>query len=175
MMDVFKRGPLPTLVSVVTTVHNGAVNAAPVTWFTPCSYDPPMVFVALKRKSDTFKNIEEHGQFVLQTVPFKFAQKVHNLAKSLPREESEIVHEELWTVKSKLIEVPRLAIAVQWFECRAEPSMIQLVGETHAQVIACVLEHNARVLEGENEELPLLYFGGLKYSRAQKSIQVEPY
>jgi len=176
MMDVFKRGPLPTLVAVVTTKYNGVVNAAPVTWFTPCSYDPPLLFVALKREKDTLKNIVETGEFVLQTVPFKNVQSVHNLARNLPRDESEVEYEGLDVVESSKIDVPRLTIAVQWFECRVDPLTIHTWGKTHAQVIASVLNEDVRALEKSwHEELPLLYFGGLKYARSLRSIEVEPY
>ena len=175
MMDVFKRGPLPTLVAVVTTEHNGVVNAAPVTWFTPCSYEPPMLMVALKKGRDTIKNIEATRQFVLQTVPFEHAQKVHNLARQLPYGQSEVEYEGLEVVKSQTVSVPRLKMAVQWFECFVDPRAIMCHGNTHVQVVAQVMNTDVRELVSGDEELPLLYFGGMKYAKALRSIEVEPY
>jgi len=167
---LLKKGPLPTLVAVVTTKYNGVVNAAPVTWFTPCSYEPPRLALATKVESDTSANIRDTGQFVLQTVPFTDAQVVHNLARKLSRGESEVEYEGLEVVKSEFVDVPRLKIALQWFECRLE----QVIScDTHYLWIAEVL--NSEIPEIGSEEIPLLYFGGLKYAKPCEPIKVKPY
>ena len=180
---IFKVGPLPMTVGVITTLHGlhgDVVNAAPVTWFTPVSYEPPLMLIALKREKDSKKNIEEMGEFVLQTVPFDCIQKVHNLARGLPRNESEVEYEGLEVVKSKHVHVPRLKIALQWFECIVNPMTIHTWGLTHAQIIGRVLnadeEEVSRLkLSDEDEEHVAMYFGGLNYARPHRSIAVKPY
>ncbi len=151
MAHVFKQGPIPTLVAVVTTMHNGIVNSAPVTWFTPCSYTPAMIMVALKKDNDTIKNIEDTEEFVIQTVEETCFQDVHNMAKTLPRTESELDQDNVnvATVDSKKVKVPRLNIAVQWYECKLVT--IREIGDTHKQVFAEVVNH------GTDKSNPLLY------------------
>ena len=89
-------------------------ECCPVTWFTPCSYDPPLLLNARNGK-DTLKNIVETGEFVLQTVLLKNVQSVHNLARNLPRDGQKLSMKH-WMSESSKIDVPRLTIAVQWFE-----------------------------------------------------------
>ncbi|GAB92012.1 flavin reductase family protein [Gordonia rhizosphera] len=54
-----------TPVSVVTTLVEGRPHGTTVSAFSSLSMDPPMVMVALDRKSNTLSAIQESGRFAL--------------------------------------------------------------------------------------------------------------
>jgi len=168
---IFAEGPFPNLVYVITTVFKDVVNACPVTWCTPCSYNPPAFMVAIKRGKDTFANILDSHEFVLQTVPAKNYQEVHNLAKTLEADESELHIDNLKTRDSLFLYTPRLEIAVNWYECETDVDMINSYGTTHFQVIGKVVSsgHNYQATE------PLLYQGERIYTKAENRFEATPY
>jgi flavin reductase (DIM6/NTAB) family NADH-FMN oxidoreductase RutF len=170
--NILKLGPYPTLVAVVTTMYRDVVNAAPITWFTPCSYDPPMMLICVKRGSDTLENILDTSQFVLQTVPYYDAFDVHRMAKKLPRGKSEI--ENMATYKSEFVIVTRLFIAQQWYECVTSKKYISTVGKTHVQIVGQIMNETTDSFSEHTNTL--LYCGGLTYTcDGQDCIDVEPY
>lgn len=168
---MFKDKLLPTLVSVVTTMYEGVVNAAPITWFSPCSYDPPLIMLAVKYESDTFKNIVKEREFVLQTFPMYDAQEVHNLAKKLPQNESEIDESDFTLTKSEKVQVPRITECKEWYECEAVQTG-RTDSKTHFIIIGKVLSN------GKNaKSSTLLHKGGLAYSGLldEEFLLVKPY
>ena len=175
-MRTFKDGPFPTLVAVVTTLYKGVVNATPITWFTPCSYEPPLLFMALKQKCDTLANLRSDREFVLQTVPYVYAQEVHNLAAPCPRDKSELNRDNLKVIMSKEVVPPRLEIAQEWFEC----TVTNIFGggySSHSFILAEVLYSSIASLE--DTRLPLLNHGGLNYltinANPELLFTVKPY
>ena len=168
---MFKDKLLPTLVSVVTTMYEGVVNAAPITWFSPCSYDPPLIMLAIKYNSDTLINALKEREFVLQTFPVYDAQEVHNLARRLPRNESEIDESDFTLTKSEKVKVPRITECKEWYECK----VIQkghTYSKTHCIIIGKVLSNGKN-----NKSSTLLYKGGLAYSGLsdEEFLLVKPY
>lgn len=168
---MFKDGLLPTLVGVITTVDDaGVVNAAPVTWFAPISYEPPMIAVALKSHKQSIANVRRAQRFVLQTVRYEHAQQVHNMAVDAPVGVSEPALVGLDVVKGLFWEFPRLAIAEQWFACCFSQE-VATGSETHTLILGTVLKmHTPTVSEGM-----LLYYGGLKYGPSGSFEEVRPY
>ena len=175
MENVFKENPFPTVVAVITTKYGTTVNAAPVTWFTPCSYDPPLIMVALKSDSDTLANMLPKKEFVIQTMPSDCSDVVHILAKKLPRNKSELeltdgkLRPALNSVKVK---VPRLANALQWYECRLWA--VSTLVESHTYVYGQVLHYGENMSDHSNV---LMYCGGLTYGQfdVNKTWEVKPY
>lgn len=133
---VFKGSSFPTPVAVITTMKEGILNAAPVTWFTPISYDPPLLIVSLKPKTDTAKNITITTEFTLQTVPYKIAQKVHNMAAPYSEDISEPDAVGLKYEKTDLCPVPYLVDSLAWFYCKTKS--MHLLGD-HYQFVAEVM------------------------------------
>jgi len=168
---IFSEGPFPTLVYVVTTIYKDVVNACPVTWCTPCSYNPPLFMVSIKKGKDTAFNILQNHEFVLQTVSFKHFQEVHNLAKTLERDVSELVIDDLRTVDTLFTGIPRLDIAINWYECKTSLGMINNYGKTHFQVTGEVLSSGYNYQQQD----PLLYHGQRLYSGSCKILEAEPY
>jgi len=66
----------PKVVHLVTTLDSkGRINAAPFAWVSPIADDPPSLLLAAWYESDTFKNIEETKEFVLNVVPKEIKEK----------------------------------------------------------------------------------------------------
>jgi flavin reductase (DIM6/NTAB) family NADH-FMN oxidoreductase RutF len=171
MNNLFKQGPFPTLVAVITTQYGDITNAAPVTWFMPCSYDPPMIMVALKNKSDTLANIIENREFVIQFFNWWLAQDVHNLAKTLPRDVSELEGSDFHTEDTPGLKVKRIEEAYAYYGCMLDQVIKPIYTHSgHTVVTGAVIcaEHYER-------EVPLLYFGGLRYGYSQNYFSVDPY
>lgn len=93
-MNVWKQLLPPLVVSLVATFDDeGRVNASPKTWWSPTSYTPPQLILAVKPESDTHANIELTGRWVLHLPPgnrHDVATKVLHTAKKLPRGENEL-------------------------------------------------------------------------------------
>lgn len=71
------------------------MNAAPFSFYTVVSSDPPMLAVNVGRKAggfqkDTSRNISEHGEFVIQVVDTDNVEKVNQSATDFPPEMSEV-------------------------------------------------------------------------------------
>ena len=136
---MFKEWFCPTIVFVVTTMYKGVTNGAPITWVTPVSYDPLSLMISVKQESDTAKNILDNGKFMLQTVPPYVFQEVHNMAAPYPRTISEPVDQGLEIVKENVLSVPRLSIAVDFFECFTD--RIMETGD-HYQIFADIRSYS---------------------------------
>jgi len=53
-------------VSLITTIgRDGSVNAAPHGWVTVVDYDPPQLLFSVNIKHDTYRNVLETGEFVV--------------------------------------------------------------------------------------------------------------
>ncbi len=90
-MNVWKDIRLPLVAGLVTTVSpDGKGNAAPGTWWTPTSYDPPLMVIVRRPESDTALNVQETGTWVMHFPPLGTAKQVLHTAKKLPRGECEL-------------------------------------------------------------------------------------
>ena len=132
---------VPRPITLVTTLdQNGAVNAAPFSFFNVFSEDPPLVVLGLQHKADlsrkdTTRNIHRNGQFVVHMVDEALAAAMSDCAIDFPSGNSEVEAMGLATLPSIDIAVPRLAAAPFALECRQHvalafgPGRELLVGE----------------------------------------------
>src|SRR3979490_1779573 len=132
---------VPRPIALVTTLdENGAVNAAPFSFFNVFSEDPPLVVLGLQHKADlsrkdTTRNIHRNGQFVVHMVDEALAPAMNDCAIDFPSGNSEVEATGLATLPSIDIAVPRLAAAPFALECRQHvalafgPGRELLVGE----------------------------------------------
>jgi flavin reductase (DIM6/NTAB) family NADH-FMN oxidoreductase RutF len=67
---MLRRHAIEPLVFVVSMSNKGKVNIMAAGWNIKCSYDPPMIAVALRKEGYTQKLIHENPEFVL-AVPTK--------------------------------------------------------------------------------------------------------
>jgi flavin reductase (DIM6/NTAB) family NADH-FMN oxidoreductase RutF len=107
----------PTVV-VSTISPSGISNAAPFSFNSPVSIDPPLFGISSQVTHDTWKNIRENGEFVVNLVGARFGPLLKILEADYPYEVSEIGEAGLTEEKSKLVKPPRIKEAYGWLECR---------------------------------------------------------
>ena len=132
---------VPRPIALVTTLDtNGAVNAAPFSFFNVFSEDPPLIVLGLQHKpdrtpKDTTRNIHRDGEFVVHMVDEALAAAMNDCAVDFPSGESEPAAIGLATTPSVDVKVPRLSAAPFAMECRRSvglafaPGRELLVGE----------------------------------------------
>lgn len=108
---------------VVSRDRAGSVNAAPFSFFNILSADPPLVAISFsgaadREGKDTYTNIREHNDFVINLVPEELAPEMNITATNAPRGTDETKLAGLDLTPSAIIEVPRIASSPVGFECR---------------------------------------------------------
>ena len=132
---------VPRPIALVTTLdENGAVNAAPFSFFNVFSESPALVVLGLQHRpdhspKDTTRNIHRDGEFVVHMVDEALASAMNDCAIDFPAGDSEVAATGLQTLPSVEVKVPRLAAAPFALECRRHlvltfsPDRELLVGE----------------------------------------------
>jgi len=125
-------------VVVVTTIsEEGIPNAAPFSFNSPISFDPPLYGFSCSPEHDTWKNIQKNGEFVVNVVGKDLGDLMHILEKDFPYGVDEIKEAGLTEEKAKKVKPPRIKEAKAWMECKMERS-IEL-GD-HVWIVGRVLE-----------------------------------
>jgi flavin reductase (DIM6/NTAB) family NADH-FMN oxidoreductase RutF len=147
---------IPRPIALVTTLDaNGAVNAAPFSFFNVFSEDPPLVALGLQHKpdrspKDTTRNIQRDGEFVVNMVDEALATAMNDCAVDFPSGESELAALGLVTSPSIDIKVPRIAAAPFAMECKRSVSLA--FGPGRELMVGEVLRIHARegLVDAEN-------------------------
>jgi len=147
---------IPRPIALVTTLDaNGAVNAAPFSFFNVFSEDPPLVALGLQHKpdrspKDTTRNIQRDGEFVVNMVDEALAAAMNDCAVDFPSGESELAAIGLTASPSIDIKVPRIAAAPFAMECRRTVSLA--FGPGRELLVGEVLRIHARegLIDAEN-------------------------
>lgn len=135
---------------VVTCSADGAVNAAPYSFFNLFGSDRPVVALGILARpdqpKDTAANIRATGEFVVNLVPYALVEAMNATCVDAPPEVDETRLAGLETVPSRAIRPPRIAASPVGFECRVShlldtgPGQLLVVGEVlHAHYAAQVL------------------------------------
>ncbi len=120
---------VPRPIALVTTLDaNGAVNAAPFSFFNVFSEEPPLIVLGLQHKADrtakdTTRNIHRDGEFVVHMVDEPLALAMNDCAVDFPPGESEAAAIGLAILPSVNVKVPRLAAAPFALECKRNVSL----------------------------------------------------
>lgn len=123
--DPFKSCIIPRPIAWITTVgRDGIDNCAPYSFFNGVSSNPPMVMFANNGASldgigprDTFSNIKETNEFVINISTFKTKDKMNLTSARLKKNISEIEFAALETLNSKLVKPKRLKESPINMEC----------------------------------------------------------
>jgi len=108
-------------VVVVTTIsERGIPNAAPFSFNSPISFEPPLYGFSCNPAHDTWKNIRENGEFVVNVAGKDLGEQMHVLETDYPYEDNEIEHAGLTEEKAKAVNPPRIKEAIAWIECKLE-------------------------------------------------------
>lgn len=114
---------IPRPIAFVTTLsREGVSNLAPFSFFNGVSSDPPVISIAVGArrdgsKKDTWRNIEETGEFVVNVVVPDLMDAVITGAKELPPNVSELELSKEPTLPSVKVKPPRLANSPVQMEC----------------------------------------------------------
>lgn len=114
---------LPRPIAWITTRDaNGAVNAAPFSFFNVFGSDPATVGVGIGSKGpgepkDTRANIRANEQFVVNLVPYSLAQEMRITSIAFPKGVEETAEANLKLVPSEKVKVPRIEASPVSMEC----------------------------------------------------------
>jgi len=109
----------PRLLTVITTKNSkDGVNAAPVDFCSPVSFNPPMVMVALQPQIKTHKNIQDTGEFVINILSKEHIDQVLRCAVRYPEGVNKLKIIGLKQYSSVFVKPPRIKEAKIWLECR---------------------------------------------------------
>jgi len=118
LTEFYKLLVRPTVI-ISTVSPNGISNAAPFSFNSPAATRPTPLFGFESTKShDTWTNIKENGEFVVNLVDESFGPLMEIMEKDFPYEVSEIKECGLTEQKSNHVKAPRIKEAYAWFECR---------------------------------------------------------
>jgi len=111
----------PRCTVLVSTVDKqGNPNAAPFSFVTPVSANPPLVLIASAPVRHTISNIRETGEFVLNIVTEPILDKMWICSQAFPKGVSEIEKAGLTGRKSRSVKPPSIEECAGWIECKLE-------------------------------------------------------
>jgi len=142
LKEFYKLLVRPTVV-ISTISPNGVSNAAPFSWNSPMASRPlPLFGFSSNVSHDTWRNIRENGEFVVNLVGEIFGPLMEVMERDFPYEVSEIKECELTDVQANHVKPPRIKEAYGWLECRmARPVPLS---ERNVWIIGNVLEAEVR-------------------------------
>lgn len=178
---------IPRPVAFVTTLSaEGVLNAAPYSYFTIVTANPPMIAVSVQRKQgerkDTSRNAIEKGQFVVHISDESYISQINQAAAPLPPDQSEVAATGLTPVESLKIAVPGIAEASIRMECVLEqaiplggtdgaPAADLLIGRVVQFHIADRLYENGHIDAAELK--PVSRLAGSSYAKLGEQFVME--
>lgn len=130
---------VPRPIAWVTTIsEDGTYNAAPFSFFTGVSIEPPLVIFAVERrdglKKDTVINIEQTKQFVVNLVTENNVNQMNETSKDYAPGEDELVAAKLTAIRSQVVSAPSIKESPIHLECELE-QIIEVGSSPHSLVI----------------------------------------
>lgn len=111
----------PRPIVLITTVdRRGKINAAPMSWVTPVESDPPIIAFSTSYESDTYHNIRETEEFVLNLVTEKIKKQMYLCSKNFPRGVNELEKACLAWEQSVKVKPPRVSECPVSLECKLD-------------------------------------------------------
>lgn len=118
-------GIIPRAIAWVSTESvDGVGNLAPVSFFTAVGRKPPMLSISMQPRSDgvtlkdTFVNIRDTGEFVINVATLPQADHLHRSAFEFDADVDEFEALGLETAPSQAVRPPRIKDAPIAFECK---------------------------------------------------------
>ncbi|SFJ32972.1 flavin reductase family protein [Thermoflavimicrobium dichotomicum] len=152
---------LPRPIAFVSSLNEaGKVNAAPFSFFTVVSTEPPLISVTCMRKpdgqmKDTARNISQQKEFVVHVVDSENVKLVNDTATDFPPEISEVDEVGFELLPSVEIKTPRIAQSKVQMECVLHqmipmggnqfPNADLIIGEVVQFHIADELYHDGKI------------------------------
>ncbi|CAD6555564.1 hypothetical protein LMG27952_05846 [Paraburkholderia hiiakae] len=128
---------LPRAIAWVSTLStDGVANLAPISFFTAVGRKPPMISISMQPRSDgvtlkdTFVNIRDTGEFVVNIANLALADAMHRSAYEFPSDVDEFDALGLEKADSLTVRPPRVQAAPIALECKLE-RIIQISDYDH--------------------------------------------
>ncbi|MBI5681418.1 MAG: flavin reductase family protein [Methanobacterium sp.] len=157
--------PRPTI--IVTTINKkGEVNAAPFSFTMPVSMNPPLIAFASVTSHDTYKNIAEVDEFVVNIPNENILKELWITGEKFPYGINEIEKANLTPKSSKKVSPPGIDECVACIECKVH--WIKKAGD-HDIIVGEVLDVSIQsdsLKEGlldVKKVKPILHLGGMNF------------
>jgi flavin reductase (DIM6/NTAB) family NADH-FMN oxidoreductase RutF len=114
----------PRPIAWISTVSKeGIYNIAPFSFYMGISSSPPLIAVSIgkkdeENKKDTWKNIEETGEFVINVVTYDLVEKMNITALPFDEKVDEFKESGLTPIPSDIIKAPRIKESPINIECK---------------------------------------------------------
>lgn len=171
---------VPRPIAFVSTISpDGQLNVAPFSYFNAITNQPPLLGISINRRKglpkDTLRNIEQTGEFVVNTVDEPLGARMVRTSGDWPDDVDEFELTGLTPVPSDMIKPPRVGESPVSMECRLH-RLIEL-GSTFFVVGEIVRAHvKDEVLTDGRVDIgklrPLGRLGGDGYSVVRDVIHI---
>jgi flavin reductase (DIM6/NTAB) family NADH-FMN oxidoreductase RutF len=106
-------------VTLITTVgKDGSVNAAPYGWITVVDYNPPQLLFSVNMKHDTYRNVLETEEFVVNVLSADIIREIWITQKPFPHGINELEEADLTPLPSEKVKPPRIKECKAHIECK---------------------------------------------------------
>jgi flavin reductase (DIM6/NTAB) family NADH-FMN oxidoreductase RutF len=171
---------VPRPIAFVSTMSpGGQLNVAPFSYFNAITNQPPLLGISINRRGglpkDTLRNIEQTGEFVVNTVDEALGPRMVQTSGDWPEDVDEFQLTGLTPVPSDLVKPPRVGESPVSMECRLHRTIelgatFFVVGEIVRAHVKNEVLTNGRV---DVEKLrPLGRLGGDGYSVVREVIHM---
>ncbi len=167
----------PRCTVIISTVDDdGKANAAPFSFVTPVSSDPPLILFASAPARHTLANARETGDFVINIVPEELLDKLWTCSKALPKGVSEIEEAGLTERKSKRVRAPAIEECIGWIECQVE---FEKEAGDHILVVGRVVRAECKDEYMKEEQFdvskarPVMHIRGRRFVAAERVIHAK--
>ncbi|MEM5829322.1 MAG: flavin reductase family protein [Candidatus Aenigmatarchaeota archaeon] len=151
----------PRIVVLLTTINSRhGMNVIPIDFISQVNHSPPIIMVAIQIGSQTYKNIKENGEFVINIMSRKHFNEVMRCATRYQEGINKIQQVGLHHFSSQLVKAPRIKEAKAWLECKF---VDEILFKDHAAIFAEIISAEVSdeiVVNGEIEFSkinPILY------------------
>ena len=167
----------PRCTVLISTVDkDGHSNAAPFSFVTPVSSDPPLVMFAAAPARHTLANARATGDFVLNLVSEDLLDKLWVCSRAFPEGVSEIEQAGLSERPSTKVTSPSIAECIGWIECRVE---FEKEAGDHIMVVGRVVHAECRdeFMEGAqfnvSKARPVMHVRGRRFVAAERVVEAQ--
>lgn len=109
----------PRIVVLLTSINSKhGINAIPIDFIIPVNYSPPIIMVAVQPGGQTYKNIKESGEFVINIMSKKHFNEVMRCAVRYQEGINKIQQVGLHHFSSQFVRAPKIKEAKAWLECK---------------------------------------------------------
>ena len=109
---------LKPAIIIITVGKDGSINAAPYSWFSIVDYNPPRVLFSTNMKRDTYRNVLETKEFVLNFPSVDLLKQIWITSKHFPYGVSELEKASLTVFPSEKVKPPRIKECKAHIECK---------------------------------------------------------